>query len=63
MSEIHLNNGQGRNVENLIYVHRLGVDMAKVYTGEDYVKPLMTLFKKEERRGSRGAGYEERVAR
>jgi uncharacterized protein (DUF58 family) len=29
---------------------RFGVDMAKVYTGEDYVKPLMNLFK---RRGAR----------
>lgn len=29
---------------------RFGVDMAKVYTGEDYVKPLMNLFKK---RGAR----------
>jgi len=28
--------------------NRLGVDMAKVYTGEDYVKPLMNLFKKRE---------------
>ena len=30
--------------------NRLGVDMAKVYTGEDYVKPLMNLFKKREAR-------------
>ncbi len=29
---------------------RYGVDMAKVYTGKDYVKPLMNLFK---RRGAR----------
>jgi len=29
---------------------RFGVDMAKVYTGEDYVKPLMNLFKKREAR-------------
>jgi len=30
--------------------NRLGVDMAKVYTGEDYVKPLMNLFRKREAR-------------
>jgi len=29
---------------------RFGVDMAKVYTGEDYVKPLINLFKKREAR-------------
>ncbi len=29
---------------------RFGVDMAKVYTGEDYVIPLMKLFKKREAR-------------
>jgi len=29
---------------------RFGVDMVKVYTGEDYVKPLMNLFKKREAR-------------
>ena len=29
---------------------RYGVDMAKVYTGKDYVKPLMNLFKKRESR-------------
>ena len=29
---------------------RFGVDVAKVYTGEDYVKPLMNLFKKREAR-------------
>jgi len=29
---------------------RFGVDMAKVYTGKDYVKPLMNLFKKREAR-------------
>jgi uncharacterized protein (DUF58 family) len=29
---------------------RFGVDMAKVYTGKDYVKPLMNLFKKRESR-------------
>lgn len=29
---------------------RFGVDMAKVYTGQDYVKPLMNLFKKREAR-------------
>lgn len=33
-----------------VLFNRLGVDMAKVYTGEDYVKPLMTLFKKREGR-------------
>ncbi|MEJ2596013.1 MAG: DUF58 domain-containing protein [bacterium] len=30
--------------------NRLGVDMVKVYTGEDYVKPLMNLFKRREAR-------------
>ncbi len=29
---------------------RYGVDVAKVYTGEDYVKPLINLFKKRESR-------------
>ena len=29
---------------------RFGVDMVKVYTGKDYVKPLMNLFKKREGR-------------
>lgn len=29
---------------------RYGVDFAKVYTGQDYVKPLMKLFKKREAR-------------
>lgn len=29
---------------------RYGVDMVKVYTGEDYVKPLMNLFRKREAR-------------
>ncbi|MBN2614425.1 MAG: DUF58 domain-containing protein [Bacteroidales bacterium] len=29
---------------------RLGVDMAKINTGEDYVKPLINLFKKREAR-------------
>jgi uncharacterized protein (DUF58 family) len=29
---------------------RLGVDMVKVYTGEDYVRPLMNLFKRREAR-------------
>lgn len=38
-----------RNGLDLLF-NRLGVDMAKVYTGEDYVKPLMTLFKKREGR-------------
>ncbi len=37
--------------ENLdILFSRMGVDMVKIYTGQDYVKPLMTMFKK---RGSR----------
>ncbi len=30
--------------------NRLGVDMVKVYTGEDYVKPLMNMFKRREAR-------------
>lgn len=29
---------------------RFGIDMVKVYTGEDYVRPLMNLFKKRESR-------------
>ncbi len=29
---------------------RMGVDMVKAYTGEDYVKPLMNLFRKREAR-------------
>ena len=29
---------------------RFGVDMVKIYTGKDYVKPLMNLFKKREAR-------------
>ncbi len=29
---------------------RLGVDMVRVYTGEDYIKPLMKLFRKREAR-------------
>lgn len=29
---------------------RFGIDMVKVYTGEDYVKPLMNMFKKRESR-------------
>jgi len=39
-----------KRIELDILFNRLGVDMAKVYTGEDYVKPLMTLFKKREGR-------------
>lgn len=35
-----------RREELDLLLNRLGVDMAKVYTGEDYVKPLMNLFKK-----------------
>lgn len=29
---------------------RFGIDMVKVYTGQDYVKPLMNMFKKRESR-------------
>jgi hypothetical protein len=29
---------------------KYGVDVAKVYTGEDYVKPLMNLFRKRSAR-------------
>lgn len=29
---------------------KTGVDMVKVYTGEDYVKPLMNMFRKREAR-------------
>ena len=29
---------------------KLGVDMVKIYTGEDYVKPLMNMFRKREAR-------------
>ena len=29
-----------------VLFNRLGVDIVKVYTGEDYVKPLMNLFRK-----------------
>jgi len=29
---------------------RFGIDMVKVYTGDDYVKPLMNMFKKRESR-------------
>jgi uncharacterized protein (DUF58 family) len=29
---------------------RMGVDMVKAYTGEDYVKPLMSMFRKREAR-------------
>lgn len=39
-----------RREELDLLFNRLGVDMAKVYTGEDYVKPLMNLFKKREAR-------------
>jgi uncharacterized protein (DUF58 family) len=39
---------KGRELDNLF--SRLGVDMVKVYTGEDYVKPLMNMFRKREAR-------------
>jgi len=39
-----------KRLELDILFNRLGVDMAKVYTGEDYVKPLMNLFRKREAR-------------
>jgi hypothetical protein len=29
-------------------LNRYGVDMARVYTGKDYVKPLINLFKRRE---------------
>ena len=41
--------GKKREELDLVF-NRLGVDMVKVYTGEDYVKPLMNLFRK---RGAR----------
>jgi len=31
-------------------LNRYGIDMARVYTGQDYVKPLINLFKKREAR-------------
>jgi len=31
-------------------LNRYGIDMARVYTGQDYVKPLMNMFKKREAR-------------
>ncbi|RLD87355.1 MAG: DUF58 domain-containing protein [Bacteroidetes bacterium] len=31
-------------------LNRFGIDMARVYTGKDYVKPLINLFKKREAR-------------
>ena len=44
-------NWAGKKREALdLLLNRLGVDMVKVYTGEDYIKPLMGLFKK---RGAR----------
>ncbi len=39
-----------KRLELDILFNRLGVDMAKVYTGEDYVRPLMNLFRKREAR-------------
>ncbi len=39
---------KGRELDTLF--SKLGVDMVKVYTGEDYVKPLMNMFRKREAR-------------
>ncbi len=39
---------QSRNLDNIF--GKYGIDSVKVYTGEDYVKPLMKLFKKREAR-------------
>ncbi len=41
-------NNKGRELDTLF--SKLGVDMVKVYTGEDYVKPLMNMFRKREAR-------------
>ncbi len=41
-------NNKGRELDMLF--SKLGVDMVKVYTGEDYVKPLMNMFRKREAR-------------
>ena len=40
-----------RNTAELdMRLNRFGIDMAKVYTGQDYVKPLINMFKKREAR-------------
>ncbi len=39
---------KGRELDTMFF--KLGVDMVKVYTGEDYVKPLMNMFRKREAR-------------
>ncbi len=39
---------KGRELDTMF--SKLGVDMVKVYTGEDYVKPLMNMFRKREAR-------------
>ena len=44
----HWANNKGRELDTLF--SKLGVDMVKVYTGEDYVKPLMNMFRKREAR-------------
>ncbi len=41
---------QNKSRELDVLFSRLGVDMVKVYTGEDYVKPLMNMFRKREAR-------------
>jgi len=41
-------NNKSRELDTLF--SKLGVDMVKVYTGEDYVKPLMNMFRKREAR-------------
>ena len=41
---------QQKTAELDMKLNRYGVDMARVYTGKDYVKPLMNLFKKREAR-------------
>jgi len=46
-----LNQWAGRKSRELDKLFsKLGVDMVKVYTGEDYVKPLMNMFRKREAR-------------
>jgi hypothetical protein len=41
---------QTKTQELDIMFNRLGVDVVKINTGEDYVKPLIMLFKKREAR-------------
>ncbi len=41
-------NRKGRELDTLF--SKQGIDMVKVYTGEDYVKPLMNMFRKREAR-------------